>query len=152
AMRPPPPSEWSETAVQEGASAMRTLIGRRDVLTFGALATASSVLGPRGSPRLADASQTPGALAGIDSSLGANRTLEALKEAVRWPTPSLAAIMTLTGQYLAAGRDDEAYAYFRDRAAAMPDQPVFGALEGTFQIRMAGQVFLLRRVAWVKDG
>jgi hypothetical protein len=27
---------------------MRTLIGRRDVLTFGALATASSVLGPRG--------------------------------------------------------------------------------------------------------
>ena len=71
---------------------------------------------------------------------------------MRWPTPSIAAILTLTGQYLAAGRDQEAYSYFRERAAAAPDQPIFGALEGTFQIRMAGQVFLLRRVAWVKDG
>ena len=130
---------------------MRTLIGRRDVLTFGAFATASSVLGPRGSPRLADASETPGVPSGTESRLGANRTLEALKEVVRWPTPSIAAILTLTGQYLAAGRDEEAYGYFRERAAAA-DQPIFGALEGTFQIRMAGQVFLLRRVAWVKDG
>ena len=131
---------------------MRTLIGRRDLLTFGALATASSVLGPRGLPRLADASETPRVLSGIESSLGTNRTLEALEEAVRWATPSLAAIVTLTGQYLAAGRDEEAYGYFRERAAAAPDQPIFGALEGTFQVRMAGQVFLLRRVAWVKDG
>jgi glyoxylase-like metal-dependent hydrolase (beta-lactamase superfamily II) len=131
---------------------MRTLIGRRDVLTFGAFATASSVLGPRGSPRLADASETRRVPSGTESSLGANRTLEALEEVVRWPTPSIAAILTLTGQYLAAGRDEEAYSYFRERAAAAPDQPIFGALEGTFQIRMAGQVFLLRRVAWVKDG
>ena len=131
---------------------MRTLIGRRDVLTFGALATASSVLGPRGSPRLADASETPGVPSGTESRHGANPTHEALKEDVRWPTPSIAAILTLTGQYLAAARDEEAYSYFRERAAAAPDQPIFGALEGTFQIRMAGQVFLLRRVAWVKDG
>jgi glyoxylase-like metal-dependent hydrolase (beta-lactamase superfamily II) len=130
---------------------MRTLIGRRDILTFGAFATASSVLGPRGSPRLADASETPGVPSGTESRLGANRTLEALKEVVCWPTPSIAAILTLTGQYFAAGRDEEAYDYFRERAAATPDQPIFGALEGTFQIRMAGQVFLLRRVAWVKD-
>lgn len=131
---------------------MRTLIDRRDVLTFGALATATSVLGPRGSPRPPSAAETPGILSGPASSLGVNRTLEALKEAVRWPSPSIAAIMTLTGQYLAAGRDEEAHGYFRERAAAVPDQPIFGALEGTFQIRMAGQVFLLRRVAWVKDG
>jgi glyoxylase-like metal-dependent hydrolase (beta-lactamase superfamily II) len=131
---------------------MRTLIRRRDVLTSGTLAVAGSVLGTRGSPRLADASEAPGPPAGTESSLGANRTLEALKEAVRWPTPSIAAIVSLTGQYLAAGRDEEAYGYFRERAATAPDHPVFGALEGTFQIRMAGQVFLLRRVAWVKDG
>jgi glyoxylase-like metal-dependent hydrolase (beta-lactamase superfamily II) len=131
---------------------MRTLIDRRDVLAFGALATASSALGSVGSPRPADASQPPGALSRTESSLGANRTLEALKEVVRWPTPSIAAIVTLTGQYLAVGRDEEAYGYFRERAAASPDQPIFGALEGTFQIRMAGQVFVLRRVAWVNDG
>src|SRR5262249_49189278 len=127
----------------EGVTAMRTPIARRDVLTLGALATASSVLGSGGPPRLAEAAQTPGPLSVTDSSLGANRTLEALKEAVRWPTPSIAAIVTLTGQYLAAGRDEEAYGYFRERAAAAPDQPIFGALEGTFQIRMAEQVFLL---------
>src|SRR5262249_52411149 len=131
---------------------MRTIIGRRHILTLGALTTAGSVLGPRSSPRLADASETPGPPSGTESSLGANRTLEALKEVVRWPIPSIAAILTLTGQYLAAGRDEEAYGYFRQRAAAAPDQPIFGAVEGTFQIRMAAQVFLLRRVAWVKDG
>ncbi len=106
---------------------MRTLIGRRDVLAFGALATASSVLGPRGSPHLADASETPRGPSSTESSLGANRTLEALKEVVRWPTPSIAAILTLTGQYLAAARDEEAYSYFRERAAAAPEQPIFEA-------------------------
>src|SRR5262249_38386476 len=151
-IRSPGPRQRSETAAEEGAPSMRTLIGRRDVLTFGALATASSVLGPGGSPRLADASETPRGLSGPDRRLGSNRTLDALKEAVSWPTPSIAAIMALTGQYLAAERDEEAHGYFRERAAAVPDQPIFEALEGTFQIRMAGQVFLLRRVAWVKDG
>ena len=34
-----------------------------------------------------------------------------MKEVVRWPTPSIATILTLTGQYLAAGRDEEAYSY-----------------------------------------
>src|SRR5215471_15206255 len=110
-----PSAQWSETATQEGATAMRTLIGRRDVLTLGALTTASSVLRPLGSPRLADASQTPEGSSSTERSLGANRMLEAWKEVVRWPSPSIAAILTLTGQYLAAGRDKEAYGYFRER-------------------------------------
>lgn len=76
---------------------MRTLIRRRDVLTSGTLAVAGSVLGTPGSPRLADASEAPGPPAGTESSLGANRTLEALKEAVCWPTPSIAAIVSLAG-------------------------------------------------------
>ena len=33
-------------------------------------------------------------------------------------TPAIPVILTLTGQYLAAGRDEEAYSYFRERAAA----------------------------------
>jgi hypothetical protein len=61
-------------------------------------------------------------------------------------------ILALAGRYLVAGRDQQAYGYFRERAAAAPDQALFVALEGMFQVRMAGQVFLLRRVAWVKDG
>jgi hypothetical protein len=61
---------------------MRTLIRRRDVLTSGTLAVAGSVLATRGSPRLADASEAPGPPAGTESSLGANRTLEALHQSL----------------------------------------------------------------------
>jgi len=35
-------------------------------------------------------------------------------------------------QYLATGRDAEAYGYFRERAAAAPDHAIFVALEGMF--------------------
>jgi glyoxylase-like metal-dependent hydrolase (beta-lactamase superfamily II) len=127
---------------------MQHLIGRRDLLTLGALTTAGTVLAGRGSTPHAEAG-TPAAPG--TAGLSPDRTLEALKEAVRWPTPELALTLTLTGRYLAAGRDEEAYAYFRERAAAAPDQPIFLALEGMFQARMAGQVFVLRRVAWVKE-
>ena len=130
---------------------MQTLTGRRDLLKLGAVATVGGVLSPLGP---GPAAQTPERTSRAPSTAGlsVNRTLEALKEAGRWPTPALPLILTLTGQYLAAGRDEEAFAYFRELAAAAPDQPIPMALEGMFQLRMAGQVFLLRRVAWVKDG
>ena len=130
---------------------MRTLIRRRDLLKLGAVTTVGGVLAPRGSAPPAQASEStlpPGA---DTTGLHPNRTLEALKEAVRWSTPAIPVILTLTGQYLAAGRDEEAYGYFRERATAAPDEAIFGALEGLFQTRMAGHVFLLRRLAWVKD-
>lgn len=131
---------------------MRNLIGRRDLLKFGTLTTVGSLLTPRGSARPAYAGETTDAPSGADGSrLRPDRTLEALKAVVRWPRPAVPVILALTGQYLAAGRDEEAHSYFRERAAAEPDQAIFLALEGMFQARMAGQVFLLRRVAWVKD-
>jgi glyoxylase-like metal-dependent hydrolase (beta-lactamase superfamily II) len=77
--------------------------------------------------------------------------LEALQEAVRWPDPDIRTTVTLVGQFIAARRDQEAYAYFRDRAKSAPDRPLFLALEGFFQARVADDVFLLRRVAWVND-
>jgi glyoxylase-like metal-dependent hydrolase (beta-lactamase superfamily II) len=131
---------------------MRNLIGRRDLVKLGAFTTVGSVLAPRASAPPAEAGERPGAPSDAESTgLSPHRTLEALKEAVCWPRPAIPVILALTGQYLAAGRDREAYGYFRERAAAEPDQPLFLALEGTFQVRMASQVFLLRRVAWVKD-
>src|SRR5262249_25171480 len=39
----------------------------------------------------------------------------------------------------------------REGAGAALDQVIFLALEGMFQARMAGHVFLFRGVAWVKD-
>ena len=39
--------------------------------------------------------------------------------------------------------------YFQERARAAPDRSLFLALEGFFQARSAGDVFILRRTAWV---
>jgi glyoxylase-like metal-dependent hydrolase (beta-lactamase superfamily II) len=77
--------------------------------------------------------------------------LEALQETVRWPNPDVATTLGLTGRFIAAGRDQEAYAYFQERAKNADDRPVFLALEGFFQARLAGDVFLLRRIGWVND-
>jgi glyoxylase-like metal-dependent hydrolase (beta-lactamase superfamily II) len=131
---------------------MRYLIGRRELLKASALTSLGSALTPWSSASLANAEERPASPPGAGAAgLSSNRTLEALKEAVRWPTPAMRTILTLTGEYLVAGRDREAYGYFRERAAAAPDSPVFAALEGMFQARMANQVFLLRRVAWVNE-
>ena len=77
--------------------------------------------------------------------------LDALREAVRWSNPDVAAILTLTGRFIAAGQDREAHAYFAERAREAPGEPLFLALEGFFKARTADEVFLLRRVAWVND-
>src|SRR5262245_42562196 len=104
---------------------MWKLIDRRDLLTLGAFANIGSTLAPGGSPRRVDASETPDVHPGTRRGLSVNRTLEALKEAGRWPIPAIATILSLTGEYVAARRDEEAYGYFRERAAATPDQPIF---------------------------
>jgi len=80
-----------------------------------------------------------------------NLELEAFQEAVRWPNPDPQAVITLVGQFIAGQRDQEGYAYFQERAKAQPDQPLFLALEGLFQARMAVQVPLLQRIAWVNE-
>src|SRR5262245_38998075 len=68
--------------------------------------------------------------------------LEALEQAVRWPNPDIGSVFALLGRFVASGRDDEGYAYFRERASNVPERPLFLALEGFFQARMAGEVFL----------
>jgi glyoxylase-like metal-dependent hydrolase (beta-lactamase superfamily II) len=77
--------------------------------------------------------------------------LESLKAAVRWPNADQAAIVALTGRFIAGGRDQEAFAYFQERAKSQPERPVYGALEGLFQARVASSVWLLRRVSWVEE-
>jgi hypothetical protein len=77
--------------------------------------------------------------------------LEALKEAVRWPSADVTAVMSLAGRLMAGRRDADGLAYFRERAASEPSRGIFLALEGVFQARQAGSVSLFRRVAWVND-
>jgi glyoxylase-like metal-dependent hydrolase (beta-lactamase superfamily II) len=62
---------------------------------------------------------------------------EALMEAVAWPDTSPRPAVVLAGTLLAAGRIETGYRYFHERALAAPRNPVFQALEGTFQARLA---------------
>jgi glyoxylase-like metal-dependent hydrolase (beta-lactamase superfamily II) len=80
-----------------------------------------------------------------------DRNMAALLEAVRWPHPADAAVMSLASSFVAARMDEAGYHYFTERSAAYPDRPLFVALQGLFQARMAGQVFLLRRMGWVEQ-
>ncbi len=80
-----------------------------------------------------------------------NLELEAFQEAVRWPNPDPQTVIVLAGQFIADRRDQEGYAYFQERAKTLPDRPLFLALEGLFQARMASQVPLLQRTASVND-
>src|SRR5258705_1878871 len=54
--------------------------------------------------------------------------LEALRQAVRWPDPDAATILALTGRFIAAQRDQEARAYFEERARSVKSRPRFLAL------------------------
>jgi glyoxylase-like metal-dependent hydrolase (beta-lactamase superfamily II) len=131
---------------------MANPLHRRDFLKVGTVTTAASLLVPRVSPAQMTAGETvSSSKAATDGGLVADRALEALKEAVRWPNPSIAAVLNLTSQFIAARRDVDGYRYFHERAEAAPDEPLFRGLDGLFQARMAGQVFLLRRASWVKD-
>lgn len=76
--------------------------------------------------------------------------LEALKHAVRWPFPSQPTIVTLVGQFLAAHRDQDAFAYFADLRRQHPHQALFLALDGLFQARVAATSPLFRRPGQVR--
>jgi glyoxylase-like metal-dependent hydrolase (beta-lactamase superfamily II) len=77
--------------------------------------------------------------------------LQALERAVRWPNPSQQSIVTLAGQFIAAHRDQDAFAYFAERTRERPDQPLFLALAGLFQARAAGGVPFFRRPGQVRE-
>ena len=77
---------------------------------------------------------------------------EALEQAVRWPEPSPPVVMQLASQYLATHHEETGYRYFSERAEAVPERPLFLALSGLFQVRMAAHVPLFHRVRWVEDG
>ena len=71
--------------------------------------------------------------------------IDALQTAVRWPRPDQNTVITLASQLLATRRDHDGFLYFRERAAAQPDVPLFLALEGLFQARLASRSPVWRR-------
>jgi glyoxylase-like metal-dependent hydrolase (beta-lactamase superfamily II) len=63
--------------------------------------------------------------------------IEALMEAVSWPGATARPAMVLANGLMAARRDEDGYRYFRERAEEQPQNPLFLALEATFQARLA---------------
>jgi glyoxylase-like metal-dependent hydrolase (beta-lactamase superfamily II) len=80
-----------------------------------------------------------------------DRQRESLERAVRWKDPSPPVVLQLAGDYLATGREREGYVYFEARERETSEAPLFTALTGLLQARMASEVPLLKRVAWVES-
>src|SRR5262249_37000389 len=99
---------------------------REDIMTRSILATA-----------MVAAVAASCAHSGPPPPLTRDRERESLEQAVRWKNPSVTAVMTLAGKYMAAHRNREGYEYFAARSKESPDNMVFVALEGMFQARMA---------------
>ncbi len=80
------------------------------------------------------------------------RPLASLLEAAAYPNADTVTILTTMQQLLASHRAWEGYEYFGRLAVEQPTRaPLFRALQATMQARVASDVFLLRRVAWVED-
>jgi glyoxylase-like metal-dependent hydrolase (beta-lactamase superfamily II) len=80
------------------------------------------------------------------------RPLTSLLEAAAYPNSDTVVIMTAMQQLLASHRAWEGYAYFGRLADEQPTRaPLFRAIQATMQARVANDVPLLKRMAWVED-
>jgi glyoxylase-like metal-dependent hydrolase (beta-lactamase superfamily II) len=80
------------------------------------------------------------------------RPLPALLQAAAYPNSSTVLVLVTMQQLMAAHREWDGYAYFGRLADEQPARrALFRALQGTMQARVANQVPLLKRVAWVED-
>ena len=130
----------------EDSSVHQGHVSRRSVL-----AGAADFAGSSGVPQVAAVAQVATETRQATASITRNLELEALREAVRWPNATPRTVFTLVGQLLAAGRDQEGWAYFRERTTAEPEQPLFAALAGFFQARLTAQQPLQEQAAWLAE-
>jgi glyoxylase-like metal-dependent hydrolase (beta-lactamase superfamily II) len=80
------------------------------------------------------------------------RPLTSLLEAAAYPNSDVLVVLVTMQQLLASHREWEGYQYFGRLAEEQPSRRAFfRSLQATMQARVAGDVPLLRRVAWVED-
>jgi glyoxylase-like metal-dependent hydrolase (beta-lactamase superfamily II) len=80
------------------------------------------------------------------------RPLASLLDAAAYPNSETVVVLTTMQQLLARHREWEGYEYFGRLALEQPARaPLFRALQATMQARVANQVPLLHRIAWVED-
>jgi glyoxylase-like metal-dependent hydrolase (beta-lactamase superfamily II) len=80
------------------------------------------------------------------------RPLTALLEAAAYPNSQTLVVLVTMQQLTAAHREWEGYAYFGRLATEQPPRRgLFHAMQAVMQARVAGDVPLIQRVAWVED-
>jgi len=81
-----------------------------------------------------------------------SRPLTALLETAAYPNSDTVLVLTTMQQLIATHQQWQGYEYFGRLAEAQPQRrALFRALQATMQAGVAGQVPLLKRVAWVED-
>jgi glyoxylase-like metal-dependent hydrolase (beta-lactamase superfamily II) len=81
-----------------------------------------------------------------------HRELETLTELAAYPNSETTTLVVAMQQFLATRGEWEGYAFFGKLADEQPARrALLRSLQGVMQARVAGDVFLLRRVAWVED-
>jgi glyoxylase-like metal-dependent hydrolase (beta-lactamase superfamily II) len=80
------------------------------------------------------------------------RPLDALLDVAAYPNADTVVVLSTLQQLLASHREWQGYDYFGRLAREQPDRSTFFlGLQAVLQARVAGQVPLLKRVAWVED-
>jgi glyoxylase-like metal-dependent hydrolase (beta-lactamase superfamily II) len=81
-----------------------------------------------------------------------NRTLDTLRALAAEPNSETLVVLMAAQQFLAGHREWDGYEYFGRLASEQPARRgLFRSLQGIMQARVAGDVPLLKRVAWVED-
>ena len=80
-----------------------------------------------------------------------NREVEAFAQAAAWPNAEPLVAIVAAQEFVAARHERDGYEYFQRLAREQPQRPILSSLEGLLQARAAGEIPLLRRVAWVEE-
>jgi glyoxylase-like metal-dependent hydrolase (beta-lactamase superfamily II) len=84
--------------------------------------------------------------------LTSNHTLDSLEKLAAFPNAEKVVVLAAMQEFMASHREWEGYAYFGKLAREQPSQAAFfGSLQAAMQARVAEDVPLLKRVAWVED-
>jgi glyoxylase-like metal-dependent hydrolase (beta-lactamase superfamily II) len=93
-----------------------------------------------------------GTMAATEAPVGQLRPLDALLEVAAYPNADTVVVLSTLQQLLASHREWQGYDFFGRLAREQPDRRVFFlGLQAVLQARVASQVPLLKRVAWVED-
>jgi glyoxylase-like metal-dependent hydrolase (beta-lactamase superfamily II) len=88
----------------------------------------------------------------VNPPLSQQRELESLKEVAAYPGSDQVVVLATMQQFMASHREWEGYEYFDRLAREQPERrALFRSLQGVMQARVAEEIGLFRRVAWVED-